>query len=49
MPLSENRFRKLTETIREALNRAAKTSEMLELDNPPSLGTTVNEFLFEEI
>lgn len=29
--------------IWEALNRAAKTSEMLELDNPPSLGSTVNE------
>jgi hypothetical protein len=26
-----------------ALNRAVKTSEMLELDNPPSLGSTVNE------
>jgi hypothetical protein len=29
--------------IWEALNRAAKTSEMLELNNPPSLGITVNE------
>ncbi|GAG54708.1 unnamed protein product, partial [marine sediment metagenome] len=29
--------------IWEALNRAAKTSEILELDNPPSLGSVVNE------
>jgi tetratricopeptide (TPR) repeat protein len=29
--------------IWEALNRAAKTSEILQLDNPPSLGSTVNE------
>jgi tetratricopeptide (TPR) repeat protein len=34
---------KSTEEIWDALNRAAKTSEMLELDNPPSLGNTVNE------
>lgn len=34
---------KETTEIWEALNRAAKTSEMLELDNPPSLGSTVNE------
>jgi hypothetical protein len=34
---------KSTEEIWEALNKAAKTSEMLELDNPPSLGSTVNE------
>ena len=34
---------KATAEIWEALNRAAKTSEMLELDNPPSLGSTVNE------
>lgn len=38
---------KASPEIWEALNRAAKTSEMLELDNPPSLGSTVNEiFVF---
>jgi hypothetical protein len=34
---------KATPEIWDALNRAAKTSEMLELDNPPSLGSTMNE------
>jgi hypothetical protein len=34
---------KASPEIWKALNRAAKTSEMLELDNPPSLGSTVNE------
>jgi len=34
---------KASPEIWEALNRATKTSEMLELDNPPSLGSTVNE------
>jgi tetratricopeptide (TPR) repeat protein len=34
---------KASPEIWEALNRAVKTSEMLELDNPPSLGSTVNE------
>ena len=34
---------KETTEIWEALNRAAKTSEMLELDNPPSLGSAVHE------
>jgi len=29
--------------IWEALNKAAKTNEMLELTNPPSLGSTLNE------
>jgi hypothetical protein len=38
---------KASPEIWEALNRAAKTSEMLELDNPPSLGSFVNEiFVF---
>jgi tetratricopeptide (TPR) repeat protein len=34
---------KATTEIWDALNRAAKTSEMLEIDNPPSLGTTMKE------
>ncbi len=34
---------KATTEIWEALNRAVKTSEMLELNNPPSLGSAVNE------
>ena len=34
---------KATSEIWTALNRAAKTSEMLELDNPSSLGNAVNE------
>ena len=34
---------KTTTEIWEALNKAAKTSEMLGLDNPPSLGSTVKE------
>jgi hypothetical protein len=29
--------------IRESLNRALQTGEVLELDNPPSLGDVVNE------
>lgn len=41
-----NRFTEIiksTEEIWEALNRASKTSEMLELNNPPSLGNIVKE------
>lgn len=38
---------KSTEEIWDALNKAAKTSEMLELDNPPSLGSTVNEIFID--
>lgn len=38
---------KTTTEIWDALNRAAKTSEMLELNNPPSLGTTVNEIFIK--
>jgi hypothetical protein len=38
---------KSTEEIWEALNKAAKTSEMLELNNPPSLGSTVNEIFIK--
>jgi hypothetical protein len=34
---------KASPEIWDALNRAVKTSEMLELDNPSSLGSTVNE------
>lgn len=34
---------KATIEIWEALKKAAKTSEMLEMDNPPSLGSTVTE------
>jgi hypothetical protein len=34
---------KATTEIWEALNKAAKISEMLELDNPPSMGNIVNE------
>jgi hypothetical protein len=34
---------KNTVEIWEALNKASKTSEMLELDNPPSLGSTVKD------
>jgi hypothetical protein len=34
---------KASPEIWEALTRAAKTSEMLELDKPPSLGNAVNE------
>ncbi|GAI01050.1 unnamed protein product, partial [marine sediment metagenome] len=34
---------KATTEIWEALNKAAKTSEILELDNPPSLGNAVND------
>jgi len=34
---------KASPEIWEALNRAVKTSEMLDLDNPSSLGSTVNE------
>lgn len=46
-----NRFSdtiKDTTEIWEALNRAVKTSEMLELDNPPSLGIVVAE-IFQKI
>jgi len=38
---------KTTKEIWEALNKAAKTSEMLEMDNPPSLGSTVNEIFIK--
>jgi hypothetical protein len=38
---------KTTEEIWNALTKAAKTSEMLELDNPPSLGSTVNEIFID--
>ena len=34
---------KASPEIWDALNKAAKTSEMLELDNPPSLGNIVSE------
>lgn len=34
---------KATTEIWESLNKAAKISEMLELDNPPSMGNIVNE------
>jgi hypothetical protein len=46
---AQQKLSRFSETIRstkeiwEALNRAAKTSEILELDNPPSLGSTVHE------
>lgn len=37
---------KSTGEIWDALNKAAKTSEMLELDNPPCLGNIVNKIFF---
>jgi hypothetical protein len=46
---AQQKLNRFSDTIRNtteiwgAINRAAKTSEMLELDNPPSLGSTVNE------